>query len=330
MSAATSRATSRGPSRTPSRGATQDLDSFDTMQPRNSQGQNHSLDTSKKQLLQRQQTSSQPVAEGHGGGLPWQLHKQPATDRHTIGHPHHTWLQSLCQWITHQRTRSSSSDNLNTEHSRDVSSTNMQLFLEILAAQPSQSASSAALPHQSSDLSPSLNKCLKTPPVGSASGTSGQSGQAVNSTACKAHFSRNYFSHPQPVAEGTEDRTATKTSLQRPGMGFMSGGTTGRSAPATRHAAVIATALGTHSADVPVNSQLQPSFSTPVMEQGNQQGELSLAIPPADLYDMWVPGSTSWCTLIIAHMCLELFIAHIPIELVNRAHSLTFAQICKV
>lgn len=313
MSAATSRATSRGPSRTPSRGATQD---FDTVQSKNDQAQLHSLETSKKQLLQGQLSSSQPVAEGHGGDHQWFLHQQPIPDRHTVGHPQQTWLQSLLRQVSRQRTGISSSDKVNTEHTRDASDTDMSLFLEILAAQPSQSASSAALLHQYSDVSQRSHNRCKTTAIQTAST---QPEMVVSQAAHEAPYIKACFSSsPQPVAEGTEDRPATKTSQQRPGIGFMSGGTTGRSVPATRHAAVTPTASGTDSADAPVNSQPQHSLYRQTFELDNQQGELSAAIPP--LYGMWVPASTSSCVLMIAHVRLEL---------VTKAHSAHFDTVAR-
>ena len=318
MSAATSRATSRGPSRTPSRGATQD---FDTVQSKNDQAQLHSLETSKKQLLQGQLSSSQPVAEGHGGDHQWFLHRQPVTDRHTVGRPQQTWLQSLLQRVSRQRTGISSSGKVSAEHTRDASDTDMSLFLEILAAQPSQSASSAALLHQYSDVSHRSGNRGKTTAIQTVSAASTQPEMVVSQAAHEAHYSKTCFSSgPQPVAEGTEDRPATKTSQQRPDIGFMSGGALGRSAPATRHAAVTATALGTDSADAPVNSQPQHSLNRQTFELDNQQGELSVAIPPEDLYGMWVSASTSSCVLMIAHVCLEL---------VTKAHSAHFDTVAR-
>ena len=281
MSAATSRANSRGPSRgvsrTPSRGTTQDLDNFEPQQP-NARPSGYSQQASRKQLSDGQPLSSEPVAEGYGGAAMWK--QQVSTDTHRLSgeYPRQSWLQSILRRSPHPSAGTHYSANHDAAHgSTDPDITDISDYLDILAAQPSQSASSVALLHDYSSARVTSDHQLQNEQKAADSDLQqpdrGESGfsRIYGAAGTSTHF----VSSPRPVAEGTEGRPAARASQQRPGFGFMSGGGTGRSAP---HAAHAATA-------VHANGQVERN-SIGDSIPGNQQSGLPTATLQASASDM--------------------------------------------
>lgn len=279
MSAATSRANSRGPSRgvsrTPSRGTTQDLDNFGPQQP-NARPSSYSQQASRKQLLQGQPLSSQPVAEGYGGAAMWK--QQISTDKNSPSgeYTRRSWLQSICRRSPHLSARAHFSANQDAAHdSTDPAITDISDYLDILAAQPSQSASSAALVYGYPFAGVTSDHLLQI--VQTAADSDLQQPDLCRSVFRRIHgaaeTSAYFVSSPQPVAEGTEGRPAARASQQRPG--FMSGGGTGRSAPHVAHAATAVHADG----------QVERNSAGDFIP-GNQQSGLSTAMLQANASDM--------------------------------------------
>lgn len=228
MSAATSRATSR----TPSRGLTQDLEHFEPISRQGTQGLPGILGSTpgsqnlnpkgalksaltggaSKTSLQRQSTSG-PVAEGYSGSL----------DQATIG--------SIRSNKTHSEEAKSipamSDHSFGAAESTDA----MSLLLDVIATQPSRSASSLAL--------------RRHWPVSHDSLANSLSANSPSAVTSLEHLSGNTGT---PVAEGVEEKPALKPVTQtkfipKNTIGFMSGASTGRGA--VPHAPIAAAAATT-------------------------------------------------------------------------------------
>lgn len=267
LSAATSQANSRGPSRGVSRGATQDLDTFesipqfkapvmpaDAMSSKKAGMQEApSLDSSpgmsRKRLLQGHTSSSGPLTEG------FQFNRNRDTKQKIS-----PAKLSAKKWLSTALYKSfywtrESSDKCADVEGRDQSSWTTSVIHDIFAAQPSQSASSIALavmhdqpplqthadaqapPHAAPK--PDRSLAQRLPALTAES-------QGVNPTqTIGKYLGRSHTTHltaPRAIAEGTEGRSMAKalgeakSPRQKPSLGFMSGGSTGRSAPAVSHA----------------------------------------------------------------------------------------------
>ena len=247
MSAVTSRANSR----TPSRGPTQDLEPFEPVSRQGTQGLLGALPHSQgsqdlgskmglksalaagasKEGLQGRRRSG-PIAEGYLG-LPYQsttnnasLSKMfllslsaPRCDARNYCGPGSEQNQALA-------LSELSSDSFDKADSDDA----MSIFLDAVAAQPSRSASSAALRHHW--------------PVSHDHQTASLQGKPSQVDAHPSHFMKITG---MPVAEGTESKQKPKPilkarSIPKGGVGFMSGASTGRGAVAQVPTAVAAEA----------------------------------------------------------------------------------------
>ena len=237
MSAATSRANSR----TPSRGPTQDLEQFEPISRQGTQGlpgtlgstlgsQNLNPKGGLKSALTggamktplQGRSSSGPIAEGHAG----------SRDQATIGsiRSHTASLQrsSLPCLMTQSEAAKSvlavSDDSSGAAESTDA----MSLLLDVIATQPSRSASSLAL--------------RRHWPVSHHLLTNSPSAKPPSAVANLEHLGGNTG---MPVAEGVEEKPALKPmtqtkSIPKNTIGFMSGASTGRGA--APHAPVPAAA----------------------------------------------------------------------------------------
>lgn len=276
MSAVTSRATSRSHSR----GATQDLDNFDHMQTKIAEVQSHSRQMSSKQLLQGQRLSSGPVAEGHEGGPLQRQQNSTGTYRYRYAQPASSWLQLMVHYcIQRIPILARSAGTSAADHSVNASSISLSAYLDVLAAQPSQSASSAALLYSQPHWKPGSSLSCEGPQI--ALQPSGlHCPESVSSRAAALLRTQGFLSSPRAVAEGTESRTATKTTQQRPAFGFMSGGPTGRSASVT---GLARSASGRAAAAA---AQTDPEAVRHIVEAAGHaegQGELLDAIPQTNL-----------------------------------------------
>ncbi len=258
MSAATSRANSR----TPSRGPTQDLEQSEPISRQGSQrlpgipipskgtqdlGSKGALNPAPSKALQGR-TSSGPVAEGHAGLL----------DRSAV------YNFTTTNMLPRERPRSSpqsihaesllamSDDCCDMARSDDA----VSLFQDIIAAQPSRSASSTALrSHWPVEHNDSPSDLISAKPM-SAATQPRQIGSNIG----------------MPVAEGIEGKAASTTtartgSIPKNTPGFMSSASTGRGVTAQTPAIAAAPAADT---------QTDPLTSP---RQGGQQGLLPGALP---------------------------------------------------
>ncbi len=225
MSAATSRATSRANSRTPSRGATQDLEVFESVSRQGTQGlietpprAQSTQDMGSKGGLKsalaggasrkalQGKSSSGPVAEGHSG-LPDHI----STGGRSPLHRH-----SLSCYDQVSAFSEVSGESFEMAASTEA----MSYFLDVAAAQPSYSASSAALRSHW--------------PVTRDSPADSSHAMLVLSEASRKQPDSN---SGMPVAEGIEGKAAPKaaartTPVPKAGLGFMSGASTGHGAVA--------------------------------------------------------------------------------------------------
>ena len=201
MSAATSKVNSRANSRTPSRGVTQDLKGFETT----------SKQITTEAAAEPVSKSQAPQAVGRKGKTSTAL-----TEAQPRGSANDT---VLCRPVAEGHAHSSQANSMDVD--------TLSEFAEILAAQPSRSASSAAL----------LSHCQ-------------QAQQTIRvDTAQNKVIDRHSRDSARPIAEGTETRQPVKTSSgvnpkpsPKMGAGFMSGASTGRGAIAQAPAAEAATA----------------------------------------------------------------------------------------
>lgn len=200
MSAATSKVNSRANSRAPSRGVTQDLEGFETT----------SKQITTKAAIEPVSKSQAPQAAGHKGKTSTALTEaQPRESANDVafskpvaeGHAHSSQAKSM-----------------------DVDT--LSEFTEILAAQPSRSASSAAL----------LSHCQ-------------QAQQTCQFNTAQTKVIVRHFRDARPIAEGTETGQPVRTSsaispkpTPKLGAGFLSGASTGRGATVQAPAAEAATA----------------------------------------------------------------------------------------
>ncbi len=254
MSAATSRANSR----TPSRGPTQDLEQSEPISRQGSQRlpgipipSKGTQDMGSKRALKsalQGRTSSGPVAEGHTGLL----------DRFAV------YNFTTTNMLPHERPRSSpqsinaesllamSDDCCDTPRSDDA----VSIFQDIIAAQPSRSASSTALrSHWPVDHNDSTPDLIFANPMSAAT----QPRQTDSNIG-------------MPVAEGIEGKsastaTARTRSIPKNAPGFMSSASTGRGV--TAHTPAIAAAPA-------ADTQTDPLTSP---RQGGQQGLMPGALP---------------------------------------------------
>lgn len=219
MSAATSRVTSRANSRAPSRGVTQDLEGFEITQAAVEPVNRHQA----TQAANQKSSSSTTPTEGQ----PRESANEKAFSRTVAeGHAHSSRAKS-----THADT--------------------ILELAEILAAQPSRSASSAALISLYQEAQQSIH---------------------VDTTQIKAATDRHFKDSARPIAEGTEARQPVNPPLGanpnpkpslKTGAGFMSGASTGRGAttqsPATAAAAAPAARVRP-SGQEPESGLLQEAF----------------------------------------------------------------------
>ena len=259
MSAATSRA-----SRTPSRGPTQDLEQSEPISRQGSQrlpgipvsskgtqdmgGSKGALKSAPSKALQGR-TSSGPVAEGHAGLLDRLTTYKPTTNTMS---PHER-PRSSPQSAHAEPLLAMSDDCCDTPQSNDA----VSLFQDIIAAQPSRSASSTALrSHWPVDHNDSSSDLISAKIV-SAATQPRQSGS----------------NNGMPVAEGMEGKsastaTARTRSIPKNTSGFMSSASTGRGVIAHETPAIAAAPAA--------DTQTDPLTSP---RQGGQQGLLPGALP---------------------------------------------------
>ena len=258
MSAATSRANSR----TPSRGPTQDLEHIEPMSRQGTQGLlaipspskgtqgmglKGALKSAPSKTLQGR-TSSGPVAEGHAGLLDrFAVYNFTSKDVSPHERPH-----SSPASIHAESSLAMSDDRCDTAQSDDALSN----FQDIIAAQPSRSASSTALrshwPVVHIDSTPDLISANPT----SAAAQPRQTGSNIG----------------MPVAEGIEGKSASNAaartrSVPKNATGFMSRASSGRGVTAQTPAIAAAPA-----ADIQTDPLHNP-------REGFQQGLLPGALP---------------------------------------------------
>lgn len=226
MSAATSRATSRANSRAPSRGVTQDLEGFE-ITPAAVEPVNRSQATqaaNQKGSTSTALTGAQPTESANDKAF-----SRPVAEGHARSSP------------------------ANPMHADTISE-----LAEILAAQPTRSASSAALlnPHQQA-----------------------QQSIHVDTTPQVKATDRHFKDSGRPIAEGTEARQPVNPSPganpkpgPKMGAGFMSGASTGRGAT-TQTPVTAATAA----ANTTAAARVHPSGQEP------ESGLLPEAFPDDDL-----------------------------------------------
>lgn len=232
MSAATSRANSR----TPSRGPTQDLEQFVPISRQGTQGlpgtlvptlgsQNLNPKGGLKSALTggamktplQGQSASGPVAEGHPGLL----------DQATIGSIRSNKASMQRSSLPHLMTQSQeaksmlamSDDSFGAAESTDA----MSLLLDVIATQPSRSASSLAL--------------RRHWPVSNDSRANSPPANPPSAVTNIDHLCGNAGT---PIAEGVEEKPALKPvtrvkSISKNTIGFMSGASTGRGAAPHAH-----------------------------------------------------------------------------------------------
>lgn len=242
MSAVTSRANSR----TPSRGPTQDLEPFEPVSRQGTQGLLGALPHSQgsQDLGSKMGLKSALAAEASKEGLQGRRRSGPVAE----GYPYQStannaslskmFLLSLSAPCCDARKDCGpgsernqalalselSSDSFDKADSDDA----MAIFLDAVAAQPSRSASSAALRHHW--------------PVSHDHQTASLQGKPSQIDAHPSHFMKITG---MPVAEGTESKQKPKPilkarSIPKSGVGFMSGASTGRGAAAQVPTAVAA------------------------------------------------------------------------------------------
>ena len=203
VSAATSKVNSRANSRMPSRGVTQDLEGFEAISRQDTQSALMPV-TSPQAHQAVSQKGNEPTA------LPA---AQPRESAHNI---------ALARPVAEGHAHSSQAKSTYPDALSD--------FAEILAAQPSRSASSAAL----------LSRCP-------------QAQQPLHiHTAQVIAIDQHLKDSARPVAEGTEAKQPVKPSpainpkpLPKMGPGFMSGASTGRGAAVQAPVAEAAVAATT-------------------------------------------------------------------------------------
>ena len=203
MSAVTSKVNSRANSRTSSRGVTQDLEGFETISKQISQAASEPVSRSQEpQAIGQQENASTALTEAQLGESANDIaFSRPVAE----GHAHSSQAKSA--------------------HTDSLSE-----FAEILAAQPSRCASSAALLSHSQ-----------------------QAQQRIHVDATQMTAVNKQSKDPaKPIAEGTETRQPVKPSSgvslkpsPKTGAGFMSGASTGRGAIVQAPAAEAPTASAT-------------------------------------------------------------------------------------
>jgi len=259
MSAATSRASSR----TPSRGPTQDLEQSEPISRQGSQrlpgipipskgtqdmGSKGALKSAPSKALQGR-TSSGPVAEGHAGLLDrFAVYNFTTTNMSPHERPH-----SSPQSIHAESLLAMSDDCCDTPRSDDA----VSLFQDIVAAQPSRSASSMALrSHWPIEHNDSPLDLISANPMSAATQPK-QPGSNIG----------------MPVAEGIEGKSASNAtartrSIPKNTPGFLSSASTGRGVTAHETPAIAAAPAA--------ETQTYPLTSP---RQGVQQGLLPGALP---------------------------------------------------
>lgn len=219
MSAATSRATSRANSRAPSRGVTQDLEGFEI-----TQAAVEPVNRSQATQAANQKSSTSPtLTEGQS--------RESANDK--------AFSRPVAEGHAH-------SSPANSTYAATISE-----FAEILAAQPSRSASSAALLNSYQQAQQSIH---------------------VDTTQVKA-TDRHIKDSARPIAEGTEARQpvnppsgANPKPSPKMGAGFMSGASTGRGATAQSPAAATAAAAA---------ARARPSGQEPESDEAFPDNDMS-------------------------------------------------------
>ena len=217
MSAVTSRANSR----TPSRGASQDLEVFKPVSRQGSQGI-AAVNIPASQFVSRQGsqsiTAEKPAAQSSRAlqGEPPKfkrvtsaLKRQPSAAAHPVA-----------EGIT---------DPADTKHSSFASSDSFtSFFLDVAAAQPSRSASSATLNAYHSISTGLANNPANMIPARYTPDTTWAPHNVSSMT-------RHCYINGHPIAEGTEERPSAPNknlngarSIPKNSMGFMSGASTGR------------------------------------------------------------------------------------------------------
>jgi len=197
---------------------------------------------------QQGRASSGPVAEGHAGLLDRFAIYKPTTNTMSP----HTRLRSSPQSAYAESLLAMSDDCCDTPRSNDA----VSLFQDIIAAQPSRSASSTALrSHWPVDHNDSTPDLISANPM-SAAPHPIQTGRSIG----------------MPVAEGIEGNSASTTtartrSIPKNTPGFMSSASTGRGVTAQAPAIAAAPAADT---------QTHPLISP---REGVRQGLLPGALP---------------------------------------------------
>ena len=215
MSAATSKVNSRANSRAPSRGITQDLEGFETTSKQIAQA-----------AIEPVSRSQAPEAFGQKGNALTEAQPGEAANDTDLSRP-------VAEGHAHRSQANSAHTDTDT----------FSELAEILAAQPSRCASSAALLSPSQQAQQTIH--VDTPQIG-----------AIN---------RQPKDSAKPIAEGTETRQPVKASSgvnlkpsPKMGAGFMSGASTGRGAVVQAPAAEAATASAAKAR--PTKPELEPGL----------------------------------------------------------------------